>query len=276
MKEISGSNVLLTGASGGLGTHICEALARNGANLALVAFPGTGLQELAVAAQKQGVRAAFLAADLRIPAERERVAAWATNEVGPVDVLINNAGVEYTAEYHHLHRNQIQDVLRVNLEAPMLLSHDLLPGMLKRGRGHIVNISSLAGKSGPACQESYAATKAALVGFTFSLRATYRHKGVSASVICPGFVETGIYSRIKAAAGRPAPAILAACAPDKVSAAVLRAIRRDKPEIIVSRYPMRPILALNVLFPSFAEWFSELIGVNTFFRQACNNSRTEP
>lgn len=273
MKEISGHNILVTGASGGLGTHICEALAGHGANLALVAFPGTGLQELAAAAQKRGVRTAVLAADLRIPAERSKVVVWATKEVGPIDVLINNAGVEYTSEYHQLEIGQIQDVLRVNLEAPMLLAHELLPGMLKRGRGHIVNISSLAGKSGPACQESYAATKAALVGFTFSLRATYRTRGVSASVICPGFVETGIYSRIKKAAGCSAPALLAACPPGMVAAAVVQALRKDRPEVIVSRYPMRPVLALNILFPRFAEWFSEFIGVNNFFRKACRNQQ---
>jgi len=269
MKNLRGSNILLTGASGGLGAYICRALAAEGANLCLVAHPGTGLQELAAAARSQGVRASVQVADLRSAPDRNKIVTWANGELGNVDVLVNNAGVEFTSEYHQLSSAQIQDVLKVNLEAPMLLTHELLPAMLQRGRGHIVNISSLAGKSGPACQESYAATKAALVGFTFALRATYRGTGVSASVICPGFVETGIYTRIKEAAGRAAPAVLAACPPEKVATAVVKAIQRDAPELIVSRYPMRPVLAFNALLPGFAEWFSEAIGVNTFFRKAC-------
>jgi short-subunit dehydrogenase len=276
MKPISRCSILLTGASGGLGGYICNDLAAQGATLALVAYPGTGLHELAEALRSRGCRAVAMAADLQAAAERTKVIGWATREIGPIDVLINNAGVEYSSEFHRLTTQQIREVLCINLEAPMMLTRDLLPGMLERGFGRIINISSLAGKSGPACQESYAATKAALVAFTFALRATYRKQGVSSSVICPGFVETGIYSRIKKAAGRSAPALLAPCDPGMASRAVIRAINTDHPEVIVSRYPMRPVLAFNALFPRFAEWFAEHLGVNDFFRAACQRDHSAP
>jgi short-subunit dehydrogenase len=180
---------------------------------------------------------------------------------------VNNAGVEYSSYYHELSEAKIKEVLSVNLEAPMMLSWLALPALLKQGSGHIVNISSLAGKSGPAFQECYSATKAALQGFTMSLRASYRGEGVSASVICPGFVEAGIYSRLKERAGRPAPAVLGAVRPERVARALLRAIDRDLPEVLVNRYPMRPLLALSALSPALGEWLSAKFGVNDFFRR---------
>src|SRR5205085_2660236 len=116
--------------------------------------------------------------------------------------------------------------LQVNLQAPMLLTRLVLPGMIRRGEGHILNMASLAGKSPPGFQEPYAATKAGLIAFTASLRETYRGSGVSASVLCPGFLETGIYSRLKAKSGLSAPWLLRATSPKSVAGAMLRAIER--------------------------------------------------
>jgi len=273
MKTLRGCNILITGASGGIGIHISKALAAQGANLALVAHPGTGLQELAGSLKSQSIRVIARPVDIRIPGERQQMLEWVQRELGNIDVLVNNAGVEHTYPFHELTTDQIADVLQVNLEAPMLLTHSLLPGMLYRKSGHIVNISSLAGKSGPACQESYAATKAALVAFNYSLRATYRGTGVSASVITPGFVEAGIYSRIKETAGRSAPALLAATSAENVAQAVVKSILSDKAEIIVNRYPIRPVLALNALWPAFSENFAEWVGANGFFRMVAEKSR---
>jgi short-subunit dehydrogenase len=189
-------------------------------------------------------------------------------QLGPIDILVNGAGVEFNSAYHELSEGQIGEVLSVNLEAPMILSRLVLPEMLERRQGHIVNISSLAGKSGPAFQEPYAATKAGLVALTQSLRATYRGTGVSASVIVPAFVEAGIYARLKAKSGCAAPALLTGCSPEQVAQAVLRSIEGDVPEIIVSRYPIRPVLALSVLSPRLGGWITARMGVNDFFRRA--------
>jgi short-subunit dehydrogenase len=154
-----------------------------------------------------------------------------------------------------------------------LLARRVLANMVARKSGHIVNISSLAGKAGPACQEPYAATKAALTAFTFSLRATYRGTGVSASVVCPSFVEAGIYARIKTRTCRSAPVMLAGNSPERVARAVVRAIRRDVPELIVNRFPIRPVLALSALSPTLGEWLMNFLGVNDFFRSAAAAER---
>lgn len=269
MKNLNGRNAILTGASGGLGVFIGEALAAEGVNLFLVAYPGDGLPALAQRlSRKAPQRAAAIALDLRVAADRRLVVERAKEELGPIDILINNAGVEFNGRYDRLGEDKIAEVIDVNLAAPMMLTHALLPEMLQRRTGHIVNMSSLAGKSGPAFQEPYAATKAALTAFTYSLRATYEGSGVSASVVCPGFVETGIYTRLKERAGREAPELLGACPPERVAKAVVRAIRKDRSEIIINRYPVWPLLALAAAWPSLAEWIIRKTGVHEFFRRA--------
>jgi len=261
------TNVLVTGASGGLGLPIARELAKRGANLGLVAFPGVELPPLKKELETSGIRAFYLVADLRQPNERARVVETVARELGEVDILINNAGVEFTRPYHRLSEEEIASVLGVNLEAPMALTRLLLPSMLERRRGHIVNMSSLAGKSGPAYQEPYAATKAGLVAFTTSLRATYRGTGVSASVICPGFVEAGIYARSKEESGCAAPAILGTSPPEAVARAVVRSILRDLPQVIVNRWPVRPLFALTELFPAFGAWLTRLTGAHSYFQR---------
>jgi short-subunit dehydrogenase len=245
-------------------------------NLVLVAFPGEGLLEVCSAVTKEGVKAIALDFDLRDAQQRQRVVSTTLKEFGRVDVLVNNAGLEASAFYHELSEEQIKDILTVNLEAPMLLTRAVLPGMLRQGHGHIVNMSSLAGKFGPGFQEAYTATKAALTAFTFSLRGTYRKTGVSASVVCPGFVEAGIYERMKKQIGRPAPGLLGAgvCSPEHVAQAVVRAIERDLPEIIVSRLPVRPLLALYPLSPSLGAWITDkILGAHDFFRTVAEAQR---
>ena len=266
MKIQPGDTVLLTGASGGLGVFIAHAFVDLKVKQALVAHPGENLEELRKEIENQGGKAIAITCDLRDVVQRRQLLQDVRKQLGPIDILVNNAGVEFTSVYHELSEENIYGMLRVNLEAPMILSKLILPEMLERKRGHIVNISSLAGKAGPAFQEPYAATKAGLIAFTASLRATYRGSGVSASVIVPGFVEAGVYARLKAVTGRPAPALLGACPPEWVAQAVIRAVQRDIPEIIVSRHSIRPLLALIALSPSFGAWITAKIGTNDFFR----------
>jgi short-subunit dehydrogenase len=273
MKIQPGDVVLLTGASGGLGIHLVSAFLQKKARLFMAAYPGSDLPAIREQIEASGGEVAELVCDLREAAQREKLVAAARERFGRIDLLVNNAGVEYTAYYHELTAEQITNLIAVNLTAPMMLTRLVLPEMLARKRGHIINISSLAGKAGPAFQEPYAATKAALVGFTQSLRSTYRPLGVSASVIVPGFVEAGIYARLKARTGVSAPAWLGVSPPAAVVRAVLHASERDAPEVIVNPTPVRPILAFNALFPRLGEWLSGRIGADNFFRRAVEKDR---
>jgi len=267
MKLNPNQTVLLTGASGGLGTYIARAVAPYGLNQALVAFPGVDLPPLKNDLEKSGINAFYLVADLRIKDERHRIVEEVSKRLGPIDLLINNAGVEFTAPYHALSEDDINSVIEVNLVAPMQLTRLVIPGMLKRGSGHIVNMSSLAGKAGPAYQEPYAATKSGLIAFTMALRETYFRSGVSASVICPGFVEAGIYARLKEKSGCSAPVLLGTSRPEKVGKALIRAIQNDIPQVIINPYPVRPLFALSEISPRLGAWVARAMGGSEFFKR---------
>ena len=220
MKIDSSTRILLTGASGGIGTHLAEILARKGARLMLVANPGVDLRVVQKRVQELGGKADYLVADLRTDEGVAATVDEALRVLGGVDLLINNAGIEFTCAYHELAEQDVLDVMNVNLIAAMRLTWRLLPSMLAQGRGHVVNMSSLGGRVAPACQEPYAASKAGLIAFTFSLRATYRGTGVSASVICPGFVETGIYTRLCENTGMKAPLLFGSSKVEAVGTAL--------------------------------------------------------
>lgn len=257
-----------------MGTHLTDAFSKQKMNLGLVAFPGNDLEKLRTDVQKSGGKAIALNSDLRDSQQRRQVVDRVRKELGEIDILINNAGVEFTSPYHELSEENILDVIRVNLEAAMMMTWLVLPQMLKQGRGHIINISSLAGRANPALQEPYAASKAGLIAFTYSLRASYRRQGVSASVVVPGFVETGIYTRLKERSGYSAPALLGASDPQKVIQAVLRALEGDVPETFVNPLPVRPLLALLSLSPSLGEWALAKTGGHDFFRRVYEASKT--
>jgi short-subunit dehydrogenase len=245
-------------------------------DVALAGNNATALDSLAQAVRSWGCRAAVFEADLRFADQVARLARGANSLWGGIDVLVNNAGVEYSAPFHELTDGQLQEVLDVNLTAPMRLTHLLVPGMVERGAGHVVNVSSLAGKSGPACQEPYAATKAGLIAFTWSLRATYRQAGVSASAVCPGFVATGIYLRIVEQTGCRAPYLLGPVSPERVARAMMRAIRRDQAEVIVSKFPVRPILAVLAVAPGLGLRLVAALGTHEFFRRVAAKRNDTP
>lgn len=276
MKNLRGKTALLTGASGGIGKFIAHALADEGMNLMLVAFPGLGLDELCIELRAKGAKVESLALDLREQSQRDEALRATLNVFGGIDVLVNNAGIELSSVYHELPSSLLADILKVNLEAPMFLTWAAIPEMLKRGGGHVVNIASLAGKAGPGFQEPYAATKAGLVAFTFSLRATYANSGIGASVICPGFVEAGIYTRIVNNTGFRAPALLGSSRPETVARAVIRSIHHNLPEVIVNPYPVRPLFALTALFPRVGERVAAALGAHRFFEQVAAAKDRKP
>jgi short-subunit dehydrogenase len=137
----------------------------------------------------------------------------------------------------------------------MVLAQMVLPTMLSAGTGHIVNMSSTAGKHGPAYGAAYGASKAGLISLTETLRAEFKGQGVSASVICPGFThDGGIYERMKQATGKGTPLQMGATSADTVARAVVKAIQKDKAEVIVNWPPMRPAFVLAEMWPALGEW----------------------
>jgi short-subunit dehydrogenase len=267
MKELRGRTALVTGASGGLGTHIARRLVREGMDVAVSGRREDALEQLASELRKLGVRAAALPADLADLDQVDRLIDSVQAQLGPIDVLVNNAGVESVGAFTSYTREELTSMVDVNLTAPLLLTHRLTPGMLERGSGHVVFIASVAGKVGPAFSEPYAATKAGLIGLTQSLRAEYLQAPVGFSVVCPGFVAgDGMYARM-AADGHRSNRMMGQTSTEKVADAVVRAIREDRLEIIESGAPLRPLLALAQLSPRLVERVAPRFGVTDLFRR---------
>jgi short-subunit dehydrogenase len=267
MKDLRGRIALVTGASGGLGTHIARRLASEGMDVAVSGRREDALQQVASELRELGVRAAAVAADLADLDQVDRLIDGVQAQLGPIDVLVNNAGVESAGAFTSYAREELTAMVDVNLTAPLLLTHRLTPGMLERGRGHVVFIASVAGKVGPAFNEPYAATKAGLIGLTQSLRAEYLHAPVGFSVVCPGFVAgDGMYARM-AADGHRSNRMMGETSTDRVADAVVRAIREDRPEMLESGVPLRPLLALAQLFPGLVERLAPRFGVTDLFRR---------
>jgi short-subunit dehydrogenase len=268
VEALRGRTALITGASGGLGAHLARRLAREGMNVALAARREPELAALATELEVLGVRASALPADLSDLDQIDPLIERTEAALGPLDLLVNNAGVESVSAFTECIREELTSIVDLNLTAPMLLTHRVLPGMLARRRGHVVFISSLGGKVGPAYDEPYAATKAGLIGLNQSLRAEYRHEPVGFSVVCPGFITgDGMYQRMRDA-GLKSNRLMGETSLDKVADAVVRTIRRDQPEAIESGGPVRPALAFAQLAPGLAERVAPLFGVDELFRRA--------
>jgi short-subunit dehydrogenase len=265
VDDLRGANALLTGAAGGLGRHIAHTLAAKGVRLALSGRHAEPLEALCRDLRQRGACADPVLADLADVGQTAALVDQAEATVGPLDLLVNNAGIEVAAAYPAFTDEELAVIARVNLIAPMVLTRHALPGMLARGRGHIVTVSSLAGRSGIAYNVPYATTKAGLVGFNRSLRAELAGSPVGASVICPGFVaRDGMYARMREL-GVNAPLALRAVEPERVALAVLDAITHDRPDLLVSAWPMRPLLAVQELAPRLAERIVAATGADKFF-----------
>jgi len=267
MKDLGGRTALVTGASGGLGTHIARRLAREGMNIAVSGRREDALAEVATELSALGVKAVAVPADLCDLERIEPLIEGVESALGPIDVLVNNAGVESVGAFTSYTREELTSMVDVNLTAPLLLTHRLTPGMLERGRGHVVFISSVAGKIGPAFSEPYAATKAGLVGLTQSLRAEYVDAPVGFSVVCPGFIAgDGMYERMLQE-GHRSNRLMGETSTEKISEAVVRAIREDRPEILESGAPVRPMLAVAQLAPGLVERVAPRFGLTEMFRK---------
>ena len=267
MRELRGRNALVTGGSGGIGAYIARALARAGSNVVISGRREEALASVVAELRQMGVAAEAVPGDLYERAHLDALIERSEAALGPLDVLVNNAGVEHAAAFTRYTRDELTSMIDLNLTAPLLLTHAVLPGMLERGRGHVVFIASVAGKLGPPYQAPYAATKAGLIGITQSLRSQYLHAPVGFSVICPGFVAgEGMYQRI-VEQGMSSNRLMGTTTIEKVADKVVDAIRRDLPEVIESGTPLRPILALGQLSPRLVERVAPRIGVTELFRR---------
>ena len=263
----AGKRVLLTGAAGGLGPVTGQAVLDRGATLAVTAMSQAEL-DAGTAGLRPGDRVVRLApGSLTDAAFRADLVTEAAGLLGGVDILINNAGIEAIGHLDRTTQGVIDESVLVNLAAVMDLTRLVLPGMLARGAGHIVNMASLAGVGTPPYLSVYAGTKAGVIGFTRAIRAEFRDRGVSASAICPGFVRGGgMYQRKQDRMPVREPWLLGTTTRQRVAATVIRAVERDLPEPIVNGGPTRVVAALVNAWPGLAGTVSRVAGSTALLR----------
>lgn len=250
--KIEGSRVLLTGATGGIGGAIARELHGRGATLVLTGRKAEVLEELRAELVE---RAEVLPADLARAGEAERVAA----DAGEVDILIANAGLPATGMVVDYSVTEIDSALDVNLRAPIQLTRALLPGMLERGSGQLVYMSSIAGKLASPRSALYSATKFALRGFTWGLRHDLAGSGVGVTCVYPGFVrEAGMW----ADTGLKTPPGIGTSSPEEVARALARGIERNSTEVDVAPLFVRASARLSGAAPGLVASFQRLLGAD--------------
>jgi short-subunit dehydrogenase len=248
MTELANQTVLITGASGGFGRHFVRQFRVAGARLILTDVSDAALR--AVADDAADALVAGVAADLATDDGCEAiVAACAAQNILP-DVLVNNAGIAAAGRLDHIPRDQWEKLVQLNLLAPMRLCNRFLPGMVERGSGHIVNISSVAGWAGARGLSSYCASKFGLRGFGESLSADLEGTGVCVTNVYPSFSQTPIldspqygYERKR----RVPPHLLSD--PSDIVARAIAGMRRNKLHVFPDKYARLTYYLLR-----FAPW----------------------
>jgi short-subunit dehydrogenase len=230
--RLDGAVALVTGGSSGIGAATARALTRAGA-CPLVAGRDAG--RLADVARQTG--AVPLRADLATPDGVEELVAGALAEAGRVDLLVSNAGVGWAGEIGELTAAKATELMAVNLLAPIHLARLLVPGMTKRGAGHLAFVSSIAAITGTRHEAGYAASKAGLHSFAESLAYELDGQNVGVSVVVPGVVDTPFFDHRGRPYARSAPAPIPA---ERVARAVVSAVRRDRAVTYVPRWMWFP------------------------------------
>jgi acetoacetyl-CoA reductase len=190
---------VVTGGTGGIGTTICKRLATNYQVIACY-FKGGRHDEAKqwqIALKEEGYDIEIVYADIANFSDCEKLISLVMERFGRIDVLVNNAGITQDSSLKKMTPQQWQQVIDANLTSVFNMTRNVLPAMLDKGYGRIISISSINGRKGQFGQCNYAATKAALFGFTKSLALEVANKGITANTISPGYIETPMLAAMK-------------------------------------------------------------------------------
>ncbi len=252
------STVLITGAASGIGRRMALVAARRGAGVVLWDLSAEGAEAVRAEIVAMGGRAWAFAVDVT---DRYAVDAAAVEvlALGPVDVIVNNAGVVTGTTLLDADPAAIERTFAVNTLALSWVTKAFLPGMVARRRGSVVTIASAAGLIGVARQTDYSASKFAAVGFTESLRAEMRKDatGVRTLLVCPFFIDTGMFAGVRSRF----PLLLPILRQDEVATAVIDAIERGR-EVLMMPPLVRAVPVLRALPTGLFDRLADLLGIN--------------
>ena len=237
-----GSVAVITGASRGIGREVARMAARKGAQVGLIS---RSQDELRAVLEEIGGRGAIAVADVADRAETENAIGKLAAELGPADILVNNAGIGAFGAVADTDVETFERLMRINYLGTIYATKAALPAMLERGRGHIVNVASIAGRIGAPLEAAYSATKFAVVGFSEALAIELAPRGIGVSMVNPGPVETEFFNARGTPYQRKTPKPLSAAT---VATDVITVVERNKLETYLPRW-LRQALVSRVLFP---------------------------
>ena len=203
MRNLGAKNVIVTGGGGGIGSAACRRFAEEGARVAVFDLDGDAAARVAGEIQAAGGVARAWRCDITDRASVDAAVAAAEAALGPVDVLVNNAGWDVFKPFLKTVPAEWERLIAVNLVGALHMLHAVLPGMAERRRGRIVNISSDAARVGSSGEAVYAACKGGLVAFSKTIAREHARHGITVNVVCPGPTETALFADYKLGAGNP-------------------------------------------------------------------------
>jgi all-trans-retinol dehydrogenase (NAD+) len=241
MTDFRDAHVLITGAASGIGRLLALGASARGARTSLLDLDEPGLFSVQAEIARAGRDAAVFPVDLCDRAGFQATAARVLATRGPVDILINNAGIVTGKALLECSDAAIERTFQVNTLALFWGVRALLPAMIARGRGHVVTIASAAGLGGTSRLTDYCASKFAAVGFDESLRLELKRLGhpIRTTVVCPWYIDTGMFHGVRTRF----PLLLPILKPDYVAVRILRAIEADRRRLVLPRFVMAVLLA---------------------------------
>jgi len=265
--------VFITGASSGIGRQLAIDFAKRGAVVIGCGRSIERLKEVLKEVRQSSPASLMIGCDVGDPEQVHGMIGKILHDYGRVDILINNAGIGMRKPFHETDLATIEAIMRVNYLGAVYCTHALLPSMIARGNGHIVNISSGAGKIGTLNMAAYCASKFAMNGWSESLYYELAPSGVNLSVVCPGPVETGFSRDFQNSEPKSPPSLFASSS--EVSQAVMRVIDRKRFELIMPRW-LALICWVKRLSPSLFRYLAArrfrpyVIGAENFIAKAGN------
>ncbi len=242
-----GAVTVITGASRGIGKAVALAAAKRGARLGLIA---RSKDELDAVLAEAGGKGAVAAADITDQRAVDEAVATLVNSLGPIDILVNNAGAGAYSAFLQTDVDVFERLMRLNYFGTVYVTKAVLPSMVERGRGHIVNISSVAGRIGTPFESAYSASKFAVTALTEALDVELRPLGVKMSMVNPGPVETEFFDARGVPYARKSPKPVSA---ERVAKAVLAAVDRNRLEQLVPGMLKGAVVARH-MFPPLFRW----------------------
>ncbi|MFN2464124.1 MAG: SDR family NAD(P)-dependent oxidoreductase [Candidatus Dormibacteria bacterium] len=272
MKEIGGRVAIVTGASRGLGRYIAETLFDHGVKVLMTARGADELESARVSFDRTGSRSLAIAGDITEEKHRARLVKEAVKHFGTLDILVNNAGTDDPRRITDVDVPGVRAMFDLNVVALMDMTMKVLPVLLAKGEGHIVNMGSAAGLAPVPYASIYSATKHAIVGFSESIRYELEAEGIGVSVVCPTFVsEAGLFHENSGGDTSGTPTVT----PTQVADAVIKAITGNRDRVVVGPPLMRMAPISVGLSPNLTARVARMSGSFDAMRDIADRRRAE-